>query len=526
MGRKLDALAGALFLGALAAALPAGLRLARGGRELGVTVRSAEPHEIAPQRGAPLAVATAGPPELLPRLELAGAPDRDDPGLWLRTWQLTYGHRWERQVTLPVLAGAFDPEGKPWPCAVAARLSPRFFDRGKAGEDVAAVIDRVVRSQFPFAVLGVRFAPVSRTSIHVRPEEGALAVAATVVLGDSARDPTQLSFTARLRLGERDGDLTAKVESVGLTWRGSSRHDPLVELASLFVDVDAQARQVLAGHIEGALTLFKLPREPLPIFADRPGDRFLLRLCDAPEIHPDGLTVRLRIAATLAEPRLDAAVPGPPHLEARPDLGPAPGAAPPFEAAVSAAGVQQALYAAWQAGELGRWGRSPRVVAALRDKLQDRLAFDLGAVEPRLPPVVLPSVEPGAFRLRFGDLSLGTAGGKRVAAHGDILARARVADGATLGLSGELADLRVTCIDGAPGAWRLSPCFSDVVPVLRQSGLTGEGLPLDLPIPDQLLRINLVLGTDLVLRGLSGEVSGSPPQLRLRGDARLVARRR
>jgi hypothetical protein len=82
----------------------------------------------------------------------------------------------------------------------------------------------------------------------------------------------------------------------------------------------------------------------------------------------------------------------------------------------------------------------------------------------------------------------------------------------------------MTCVEGAPGELRLTPCFSDVVPALRDSGVTGEGLPLDLALPGRLLRLNLVLGTDLVLRGLSGEVGGSPPQLRLRGEARLVKR--
>jgi hypothetical protein len=192
---------------------------------------------------------------------------------------------------------------------------------------------------------------------------------------------------------------------------------------------------------------------------------------------------------------------------------------------VSAAGVQQALYMLWQAGELAVWGRQDQVAAALRQKLQDRLAFDLGAVDPRLPPVVLPGSETGAFRVRFGDLALGQAGARAVRAHGDLLARGRVGD-RTLGLEGELVDLRVSCADGKPGAWLLSPCFSDVVPVLRESGITSAGLPLDLPIPDRLLRLDLVLGNELSLSGLEGEVSGAPPQLRIRGEARLTPRPR
>jgi hypothetical protein len=522
-----SAVLGGLFLAALAVVLPVGLHLSAGARDLRVTVRSAEPYEIVKRSGATLAPAVAGPPELLHRLELEGAPDRDDPGMWLRTWQVTYGHRWERQVTVPVLAGAFDAEGKPWPCAVAVRFSPRFFENPPGGEDVVAVIDRLVRAQFPFEVLGLRFARVGRTRIDVRPEEGGLLVSGVISLADSARDPTAFSFSTKIALGEHDGDLTAKIERVSLTWSGATRHDPMVALASMFIDVDAQARAVLTGRLGGALAFLKLPKEPLAIFDARPGDRFTLRLCDAPESHADGVTLRLRLTGALAEPRLDPAVPGPPHLEARPTLGPAPdaGAPPSFDAAVSAAGVQQALYVLWQSGELAAWGRQARVIGALRDKLQDRLAFDLEAVSPHLPPVVLPGGDgdDGALRVRFGDLELGSAGGKRVAAHGDLLARARVEDG-VLGLSAELADLRVNCIAGHAGEWRLTPCFSDVVPVLRESGLTSAGLPLDLPIPDRLLRIDLVLGSALVLQGLTGEVSGSPPELRVRGEAKLVRR--
>lgn len=522
--RGADAVLGLLLVIALAVGLVLGLHFTRSTNDLRVTLRSSDPFEIAPHPQAPLAPAVAGPPSLLPRLELSGAPDRNDPGLWLRTWQVTYGHRWERQVTLPVLAGPFDPEGKPWPCAVAVRFSPRFFDDGKpGGEDVAAVVDRVVRAQFPFSVMGLSFAPVSSTSLKVQPVEGGLEVSGGVVLADAKRDPTSFNLRAKIALGERDGDLVARIEHTAVTWRGSTRRNPLVELASLFMDVDEQARRVLSEKLGGALGILHLPKEPVAVFADRPGDRFTLRLCDAPEAHASGLTLRLRVIASLAEPRVLAAIPGPPHLEERPTLPPPAADAPTFEAAASAAAVQQALYAMWQGGELSAWGRDPRVIAAMRRKLGDRLAFELGAVEARLPPVVLPEGAGDALRVRFGALDIGAAGDRRVLVHGDVIARARV-EGGAVGLAGTLADLRVSCAEAHAGEQRLVPCFSDVVPALRESGLTTEGLPLDLQVPSRLMRLNLVLGTDLVLRGLEGEVSGSPPMLRLHGEARLVKR--
>jgi len=523
--RGADAALGLLLVIALAAGLVLGLDFTRRAKDLRVTVRSPDPFEIAPLPGAPLAPAVAGPPSLLPRLELDGAPDRGDPGLWLRTWQVTYGHRWERQVTLPVLAGPFDPEGKPWPCAVAVRFSPRFFDDGRpGGEDVAAVVDRVVRAQFPFAVMGLRFGPVASTSLHVRPVEGGLDVSGGVVLADSARDPTRFDVKARIALGERDGDLAARIEHVAVAWRGRTRANPLVELASLFLDVDEQARRVLTEKLGGALAILHLPKEPVAVFADRPGDRFTLRLCDAPDAHASGLTLRLRMIVSLAEPRVLPAIPGPPHLEERPTLPPPAGDAPTFEAAASAAAVQQALYAMWQGGELRAWGRDPRVIAAMRRKLGDRLAFELGAggfggpagvaqgakrpqergdpsgppigIEARLPPVVLPEGAGDALRVRFAALDIGAAGDRRVLAHGDVIARARV-EGGAVGLAGTLAELRVSCAEPRGGEQRLVPCFSDVVPALRESGLTAEGLPMDLKVPDRLMRLNLVLGTDL-----------------------------
>jgi hypothetical protein len=75
-------------------------------------------------------------------------------------------------------------------------------------------------------------------------------------------------------------------------------------------------------------------------------------------------------------------------------------------------------------------------------------------------------------------------------------------------------------VSGLRGALTLTPCFSDVVPVIRESGFTSDGLPLDLPIPDRLLRMNLVLGTELVLSDLHAEMAGGA--LRVQASAELL----
>jgi hypothetical protein len=524
--RAAEALVGLCALALFAIALPAGLHFAGSAPELSVTVRAPGPHAVDARPGGPPAPATAGPPELLPRLERAGEVDLAGPGLGLRTWQITYGRRWERQVTFPVLAGPFDPEGKPWPCSIAIRLGPGFFDDGKpGGEDVEAVLDRAVRAQFPMDVLGLHFAEVATTAIRVRPAAGALEVSGSITLADRTRhgDPTQFSFSAKIVLREQAGDLAARLQGLSVRWTGRTRQDPLVALASMFLDVDEQARGVLAGKLQGTLSILKLPREPFPLTDSRPSDKFRIRLCGHPSVDPSGLAVRLRLVAEIAEPRVDPRVPGPTHLDAPPELPAADPGAGNMEAAASPAAVHQALYALWQSGELGAWGRRGDVLASLRDKIQDRVAFDVTAVDLRLPPSVLPPA-PGdeGFRVRFGDLALGRLDdGRLVAAHGDILGRARVVGG-RLGLAGTLADVRVNCVSGRPDAWTMTPCFSDVVPVLREGGLTSEGLPLDLPVPDRLLRIALVLGTDLVLRDLRAETRAG--QILLKGDARLVPR--
>src|SRR4029078_12921361 len=96
---------GMLVVLAMGTLLPLGLRSSSGVRDLSVNVSTPAPHEIAPRPSPKLAAVTVGPPELLARLEQSGVPDRAEPGIALRTWQVTYGHRWERQVTLPVLNG-------------------------------------------------------------------------------------------------------------------------------------------------------------------------------------------------------------------------------------------------------------------------------------------------------------------------------------------------------------------------------------------------------------------------------------
>ena len=265
-----------------------------------------------------------------------------------------------------------------------------------------------------------------------------------------------------------------------------------------------------------------------------------LRLCGAPSSSAAGLVVPFRVVATLAEPRVDPTIPGPTHLSIPLDAAALPwdaasgSEAPPIEAIATAAGAHQALYLLWQSGELAKWGRRRDVVSSVQRKLEDRLAFEVGAIVPHLPPTAARSADDrGAFRVRFGDLEIGRLDdGRRVFASGDVLGRARIESG-RLGLSGMLDDLRVTCVEGHAGAWRLRPCLSDVVPVVRASGMTSEGLPLGLSLPDRLLRTNLVLGTELVLEGMHAEMRGptpvtmgSTPVLHVRSGARLVLRKR
>lgn len=530
LSRRFPAITGALALAILAAVLPLGLRISNDTAELSVNLHSTSPSEIIPRGGAPLATALVGPPELLPRLDSAGDLDRWEPGLAFRTWRLVYGRRWEREVTTPVLTGPFDAEGSPWPCALAVRLGPRFFDDGKpGGDDVEAVVDRVVRAQFPIDAYGLHFAEVAGTNLRVRPTLGAIEVEGSITLADGGRrrDPTRFQLRAKIALAEKNGDLDAKLRDVHVTWTGHTRSDPLVQLADLFMDVDAQARSMVAARLGGALAILKLPKDAFPIFDDRPGDRLTLRLCGAPRSRPDGLTVSLRVIANLAEPRLDPRVPGPTHLEAPPDPAAVAWGSDepaPIEAIATSAAAHQALYLMWQSGELARWGRRREVVGAMQRKLEERVTLDVTAIDPRLPPVV-DRVEQGAFRVRFGDLELGRLDdGRRVVGNGDLLVTAR-ADAGRLDASAALGDLHVTCIEGAPGSFRLRPCLSDVVPVLREGGISSEGVPLDLALPDRLLRMNLVLGTELALDDLEAETRGSPPVLHVRAGARLVQRK-
>ncbi len=152
----------------------------------------------------------------------------------------------------------------------------------------------------------------------------------------------------------------------------------------------------------------------------------------------------------------------------------------------------------------------------------------------RLPPVVVAmdkgAIDKGAaesaFRVRFGALGLGSMpDGRALMTYGEMRATAKIQsqEGTPrLAAEGTLVDLAASCVGGKSGAFELKPCLSDVVPVLREGGISSVGVPFDLPLADRLMRLNLVLGAELVLEGVEAETRGSPPVLHLRAQAKLV----
>ncbi len=531
---------GALVIALFMAILPLGMMISNDDVELRVMLPTPAPREIVASQASPLARPEVGPPSIFPRLEKKGELDLEGAGLALRSYRAVWGKRWEREVSWPVLRGPFDAEGTAWPCAIAIRFGPRFFDDGKpGGDDVEAVVSRVIRDQFPIDVFGMHFAAVAATNIHVKPVNGGVLIEGGITLADGGKtgDPTHFSVKATIALAERGGDLEAGIKDLSVGWSGKTRSAPLIALASLFIDVDEQARSVVAGRLKNVLSILKMPKEPLAPLPGRSNDRLLVRLCGAPVAKPEGLTVMIRVNAKLAEPRFDPSVPGPTHLDAPPkpdDVAWGKGEPAPVEAIASEAAIHQALYLLWQSGGLAAWGKRRDVVNGLEQKLAERLTLTVSEVDMRLPPVVVAmdkgAIDKGAaesaFRVRFGALGLGSMpDGRALMTYGEMRATAKIQsqDGTPkLAAEGTLVDLAASCVGGKSGAFELKPCLSDVVPVLREGGISSVGVPFDLPLADRLMRLNLVLGAELVLEGVEAETRGSPPVLHLRAQAKLV----
>ncbi|MFO0554440.1 MAG: hypothetical protein U0271_39020 [Polyangiaceae bacterium] len=460
-----------------------------------------------------------GPDGLRDRIE-----DDDSAGLsaiGLRTYRVVYGGRWEREVTVPVVHSPVMPEGKPWPCSARVRLLPSFFDNGTDdGGDALAIVEREIRKQFPRDIVAadikvMHFAEVRSTDLKIALEPGQLVIRGTITLDDDDRKPTRFTITGKVSLGEKEGDIVVNLDDLALDWTGKTRDKLLVEIADIFVDVEKIAQAEVKRQIGKVLPFIKLPRDPIQL-----GDLVVKgargisgtlrpRLCDRPEITAAGVSVGIGVTAELDEPHKDPGIMGPPAVPGKQaplvfGAAAVPAAAHNVEAVASLDALEQALYLLWQGGALDAWGKSEGVLENFQEKMADRVALKLDALDVRLPPVTLAlgAADCAGFGIRFADLAVGTmVDGRTAVVHADFCSIPSVVDG-RLRLESRILSFAMNCSKEVRDEVWLTPCLSDVIPVLRDEDLSKYAMPLTLPIPDRLLHISLVKGASIELSDL------------------------
>ncbi len=558
MGKKrlIDLLLGIVGALALALLLPLGLQADGEQQSLKITVYGPRPaqHAATVVRLPPVQVT---PSSLLSRLQPAGEPDWTEAGLAFRRWRVEYGHRWQREITLPLLLGPLEQEGTP-SCGFALRLSPRLFAPG-ATKALAAMAQRELAKQFPLTipcglVKRVTLPKLQSAQLLLTPRQGYFDVGLVGVLADGTRVGAVSSITLdadakgqlvvrrRGRIqplfigpGRNECEGTLEVWAYNL-WRRYIEK----ETESIVI---AEARRQITTQVQPVLSLLNASlaklHEPWSLLPDRPEDRFVLHLQRPPRVSPTGIVFDLCCSVQLQQPRVGS-LRGSPQVAAAPIvMNKAPTASATIELYANAMGINQLIYVLWQTGQLGRWGRSSLLLDRLPEHVR-ALAFEVEGFVPQLPPVLLPHSLASASQaegpsprgwlpLRTANVYLGRWGERNVLAHADVGVRIYTNSTGVM-LGGRIGQPYVNCAtlrDEAghhSGAWELTPCLSDLLPALRESIIDQRpSFALDLRPLLEAISSRGLQGLRLQLGELSAESMANPPQLHATVEARIVS---
>ncbi len=507
---------------ALTAALPLSLVAARPGPELSATVSSPGPYEVRASADEPLVTVTARPTDLIARLAQRGAFIDRAPGLSFRTWEVTYAQRWDRQLTLPVLTGPFEPEGAEWTCDMRAFVPADVFVQPDIRAAVERLLERSIRRAFPRTVQGIWFPQLARIALDdLRLVESGLSVRARIILVDR----TVITVSADLTASIRGGQLSfRRVAPTRVAWTGPTRSgvgDSICGPLNVFnacewlfgARADGRARNIVTAELDQALSTLRLPGESGSL-SGRAGDAISLTLAADTRVTPRGVFLRACPHVRLAPPRISSTVPGPLRSMSESAWGPVePGAdgAPRIVASLSSVGLNQVLYVLWQTGALRRTGQSREILDLLPPATRD-LVFAITGFDPMLPPVVRPAAT-GGFGVTVGDVALGRLDEGTVVAHAAASLTARAAAGGEVAVDAAVTDVRANCVrEHPPGHWTLTPCLGDAISALRTR--------LDRPVQVRLDQEHLarwmhvtIEGIDVASSDVRVDTTAAPSQL-------------
>lgn len=540
--------------------------------DLSVTVGSTRAFVIE-GGGASLPKVVAGPEDLKQRIEVRDLPTDAMGGFHLRTWHIDYAHRWEREVTLPILSGPLVQENANV-CGFTLKIGAGLFANKEA---IEAAVRKKLASQFPRTFkhesgIEIEFPALTAVKLDIRLVRGFV----TVALGMRLRDNTLIQASANLKVISSNGaPVVQRVGNVWTNWEGPT-YDRMLEQASekgavgggllggllgliFFGPAGAlvggvagggvgsakgkemardegkkEAQNTITDQIDYALAdlalgmaKLKYPFAPLP---SRPNDTVALSLAQNPTISPDGITIPICAKINIGGSKRDPAITGPVFVEPSNAFDTQRAsfdtASPDLELIANANGINEVLYLLWQSGTLRELGQSSAILDALPESIR-ALAFEVKGFDPGLPPTVVQSVaaaETKNLTMVLGDVAIGTWERRRVVGH--AVTSLGIDQGDNIDLSAKFQHLSVICVEPIPQKqqMKLTPCLSDLLPPVRDM-LKEKPLVHRMPSADLLRRLPDITfdGLKIDLSRLRVSTSSAPATLRFRVDTKIRA---
>jgi hypothetical protein len=445
------------------------------------TLPGARPYSTASTSGASAAV-EVGPPSLLPRIthHRWGAPS-----LALDTWSTSYGNRWHRSITTAELRGPLEPASAPW-CGLAVRISPGMLDPAQAGDGMVSIVeaelDKVLPMTLPCGLTSVYLSRPKSVKLELVPKGGQIHLQAVATLNDG----TRVGGASAIRLGavdgrlhiERTGGVTPLFDGPG---RAACEGSPLVKLGNLwwrYVEghnesiVMSVARAEMTRRVTPALDAINASlqrlHEPFALFEGGP-QKVTFRLTEPPVVDERGIALRLCGELEGGAPMIDATITGPPASDAPPPPMPDPGSGARIDVALNAPALNRMLHVLWQMGELRRRGTSTEILDQLPDDIR-KLAFEVTGFDPQLPPILHGS----PLHVTAGNIAIGTWDDRTVFGFGTGALRLSQ-QGRNVIVTAAIDELSVSCAARAATGWNLTPCLSDLLPLVEER--MKEGTP-------------------------------------------------
>ncbi len=538
--------------------------------DLSVRVGSSRPFVIE-GGGAPIPKIVASPEGLKERIERRDLPTDAMGGFHLRTWRIDYAHRWEREVTLPVLSGPLVKEGSNV-CGFSLKIGAGLFANKEA---IEAAVRKKLDSQFPRIFkhesgIEIEFPALTAVKLDIHLGRGFV----TVGLGMRLRDNTLIQAQANLKVISYNGaPVVQRVGNVWTNWEGPTHDRMLAQaeekgavggglLGALFGFLVAgpagafvggaaggvtgsaygketaheegqkQAQKTVTDQLDDALAnlafgmaKLKYPFAPLP---SRPNDKIALSLAQDPTISPSGIAIPICAKVNIGGSKRDPSITGPVLVEPLngfdTQFAHVDGSSPDLELVANANGINQVLYFLWQSGTLRELGQSSAILDALPESIRS-LAFNVTGFDPGLPPAVMQPVSPTETKnltMVLGDVALGTWEQRRVVGH--AVTALGIEQGDNIGLAAKFDHLGVNCVEGIPqlSQLKLTPCLSDLLPPVRDM-LKEKPLVHRMPSADLLRRLPdfTFEGLKIDLSRLRIDTTSAPATLRFRVDTKI-----